>query len=86
VLISKGRGRRKPDLSRMRNRGEIPATIVFLAELSGLKYKNVPTELRVKQDRVNSIQHELRYIAIFHNAAGRTDHNKLIPRTPEASK
>ena len=54
--------------------------------MRGLKYKKVAAELRVKQDCVHSIQHELRYIAIFHSAAGRADHNKLISRTPEASK
>jgi len=49
----------------------MPATIAFLAELTGLKYKNVADELRVKQDCVHGVQHELRYIAIFHSAAGR---------------
>lgn len=58
----------------------------LLAEMRGPKYKNVAAELRVKQDGVHSIQHELRYIAIFHSAAGRADHNKLISRTPKASK
>ena len=86
MLILKRAVEGNSDLSRIRNRGEMSATISFLAELSGLKYKNVADELRVKQDCVHSIQHELRYIAIFHSAAGRADHNKFISRAPKASK
>jgi hypothetical protein len=41
VLILKRAVEGNSDLSRIRNRGEMPATISFLAELSGLKYKNV---------------------------------------------
>ena len=86
MLIRKNAVEGNSDLSQVRNRGEMPATIAFLAEFRRLKYKNVAAELRVKQHCVHSVQHELRYIAIFHSAAGRADHNKLISRTPKASK
>ena len=59
----------------------------FLAEVRGLKYKNVAAELRPKQQPHYSIQHELRFIAIFHSAAVRAGHNKgLATKTPKASK
>jgi Type I restriction enzyme HindI endonuclease subunit-like, C-terminal len=59
----------------------------FLAEVRGLKYKNVAAELRAKQEPHYSIQHELRFIALFLVAAVRAGHNKgLVTTAPKVSK
>ena len=58
----------------------------FLAEVRGLKYKNVAAELRTKQQPHYSIQHELRFIAIFQNVGVRVEHIKGSVTTPKASK
>ena len=49
--------------------------------------KNVAAELRTKQQPHYSIQHELRFIALFLVAAVRAGHNKgLVTTAPKASK
>ena len=59
----------------------------FLAEVRGLKYKNVAAELRTKRQPHYSIQHDLRSIAIFLVAAVGAGHNKLVGTTaPKGSK
>jgi restriction endonuclease HindI-like protein len=59
----------------------------FLAEVRGLKYKNFAAELRAKQEPHYSIQHELRFIALFLVAAVRAGHNKgLVTSAAKASK
>jgi hypothetical protein len=58
----------------------------FLAEMRGLKYKNVAAELRPKPEPVHNIQHDLRFIAIFLSAAVRADHIKTSVSTAKASK
>ena len=59
----------------------------LLAEVRGLKYKNVAAELRPKQEPLYSIKHELRFIALFLVAAVRAGHNKgLVTTAPKVSK
>ena len=72
-------GLKQPDTSTLSDQ--------FLAEVRGLKYKNVAAELRTKQQPHYSIQHELRFIALFLVAAVRAGHNKgLVTTAPKASK
>ena len=58
----------------------------FLAEVRGLKYKNVAAELRTKQDPIYNIRHGLRYNVSFQNVAIRVEHIKASARTPKFSK
>ena len=57
------------------------------AEVRRLKYKNFAAKLRAKQEPHYSIQHELRFIALFLVAAVRTEHNKgLVTTAAKVSK
>ena len=72
-------GLKQPDTSTLSDQ--------FLAQVRGLKYRNVAAELRTKQQPHYSIQHELRFIALFLVAAVRAGHNKgLVTTAPKASK
>lgn len=66
--------------------GTIGPSDQFFPEMRRRKYEKIVAELRIKQDRVYRIQHELRYRPIFHNAAARADYNKVIIVSPKASK
>jgi hypothetical protein len=79
IDVFQAAGLKQPDTSTLSDQ--------FLAEVRGLKYKNVAAELRSKQEPHYSIQHELRFIALFLVAAVRAGHNKgLVTTAPKASK
>ena len=78
IDVFQAAGLKQPDTSTLSDQ--------FLAEVRGLKYKNVAAELRAKQEPLYSIQHELRSNAIFLSAAVRADDNKGSVRTPKGSK
>ena len=71
-------GLKQPDTSTLSDQ--------FLAQVRGLKYRNIAAELRTKQQPHYSIQHELRFIALFQNVGVRVDHIKGSVTTPKASK
>ena len=79
IDVFQAAGLKQPDTSTLSDQ--------FLAEVRGLKYKNVAAELRPKQEPLYSIKHELRSIAIFLVAAVRAGHNKFVGTTaPKGSK
>ena len=78
IDILQAAGLKQPDTSTLSDQ--------FLAEVRGLKYKNVAAELRAKQEPLYSIQHELRFIAIFQNVGVRVEQIKGSVTTPKASK
>ena len=79
IDVFQATGLKQPDTSTLSN--------PFLAEVRGLKYKNVAAELRAKQESHYGIQHELRFIALCQVAAVRAGHNKgLVTTAPKASK
>ncbi len=79
IDVFQAAGLKQPDTSTLSDQ--------FLAEVRGLKYKNVAAELRAKQQPHYSIQHELRFIALFLVAAVRAGNNKgLVTSAPKVSK
>ena len=79
IDVFQAAGLKQPDTSTLSDQ--------FLAEVRGFKYKNVAAELRAKQEPHYSIQHELRFIALFLSAAVQAGHNKgLVTTAPKASK
>ena len=78
IDVFQAAGLKQPDTSTLSDH--------FLAEVRGLKYKNVAAELRPKPEPVYNIQHALRFIAIFLSAAVRADHIKASVSTAKASK
>jgi len=78
IDVFQAAGLKQPDISTLSDH--------FLAEVRGFKYHNVAAELRTKRQPHYSIQHELRFIAIFLVAAVGAGHNKGVVTAPKGSE